>query len=487
MDPRRKTGLSSRSSKRLYEPLLQVATQRTEILDLEHQHLKMSTLKIESLVYRIEDSIFFESTLRHERYCRITGIVEAMQSGPSRDSAGDNIYSFPFHADVNLAYKPSSMLHQPSLAPFPMNSGCWGGVGGFATPAQPAPPLCAPPLTIASSLGNPQMPASSTYNTSSSMDFNFRLSSTHMAPAFKRKAMEEEDMDERMPVAKQLITEDKVSASLNSLHLSNKFTSHKLGADDPKSLEKPLVKDGSDDSDSDGGHLPRLYVSEDINKIPVDDRNALPEALLKNLRREGPCLEVVLWQPPTPLVSTVSPPASNEENEHKRSVTKAEASVPSVSAQSLFCNASNSETAVNSPDSGVSISPPSNSISLDLPSEMEEDVSAAGLSSSSTPTAATFQHPTASFSGNPFSLFYPSYLPSPVPAAPETSTLPTNHGLPQPSPIPKHYANSASAAYTRAWLEQNNNVIVTSPAAPAPAPIPSLPPLPASADDDMDL
>ncbi|XP_018018099.1 uncharacterized protein LOC108674649 [Hyalella azteca] len=395
-----------------------------------------------------------------------------MQSEPGLNSAEGQVVKFPIDlSDASPVFKPMSMLHQPSLNPFPMHRG-WGGVGGFASPTQPTPPLCAPPHTIASTLGNPQMPASSTYNTNSSMDYNFRLSSIHMAPATKRKSRDE-DMEIRLPAAKQHITEDKVSASLSSLHLSNQYTSHQLGTDAGKVPEN-LLKDGSDD-DSDGSQLPRLYVSTDINKIPLDDRNLLPDALLKNLKRSGPCMDVVLWRPPAPPLSAAPLTGASNDRDENSEV----ADVARAHGCNVYGNVSNSENIISSPDSGVSISPPSNSVSLDLPCDMDEENSAAGVSSNSAPNSSVFQiHPQGTFSNNPFSLFYPSNLPTAEASCSTIAQISSDFIQEPASVMPKNYASSASAAYTRAWLEQNNNVVDAS----------SVPAATALVDDDeMDL
>lgn len=44
------------------------------------------------------------------------------------------------------------------------------------------------------------------------------------------------------------------------------------------------MKDGSDDSDSDSNTMPRLFVHPEVNKIPTNSCNALPEVLLKNIK-----------------------------------------------------------------------------------------------------------------------------------------------------------------------------------------------------------
>lgn len=74
---------------------------------------------------------------------------------------------------ASQGYTPTSILQQ-QLPPFPPSGSGWGGVGGFTTPPPPPPLLCAPPLTVASSLGNPQMPINSMHSSSSPMGYNFR-------------------------------------------------------------------------------------------------------------------------------------------------------------------------------------------------------------------------------------------------------------------------------------------------------------------------
>uniref|UniRef100_A0A1S4N208 Uncharacterized protein n=1 Tax=Pediculus humanus subsp. corporis TaxID=121224 RepID=A0A1S4N208_PEDHC len=91
-----------------------------------------------------------------------------------------------------------------------------------------------------------------------------------------------------MPPAKMLVTDEKMAAHMQSLHISE--------IENEKMLSNMSCKDESMETDS----LPKLILSDEIKNLKTD--MIFPESVFKRL--EKPEMALVLWQPP--LISVES-------------------------------------------------------------------------------------------------------------------------------------------------------------------------------------
>ncbi|XP_026755110.1 uncharacterized protein LOC113515148 [Galleria mellonella] len=106
----------------------------------------------------------------------------------------------------------------------------------------------------------------------------------------KRKNL---DVEPTIP-AKQLITEEKMAAHLNSLHISSEYTSHSLAYEDfmDVNMEMPSTSTSTSISDKLKDKF-TIVLSEEVKKIK--DQPLLPPALIERL--EKPQMSLVVWKP----------------------------------------------------------------------------------------------------------------------------------------------------------------------------------------------
>lgn len=100
---------------------------------------------------------------------------------------------------------------------------------------------------------------------------------------------------------KQYVSEEKMIAHLNGLHLSDNFRDDEIDIEDsdqtemesyrvnltPQELEKRLKK------------AQRITVCDEVMKSMREDQEIIPKALLNRI--EEPCRALVLWKPPESL------------------------------------------------------------------------------------------------------------------------------------------------------------------------------------------
>ncbi|KAM3963864.1 uncharacterized protein ACR2FA_001898 [Aphomia sociella] len=106
----------------------------------------------------------------------------------------------------------------------------------------------------------------------------------------KRKSL---DVEPIIP-AKQLITEEKMAAHLNSLHISSEFTSHSLAYDEIMDVNMDMPSTSA--STTINQKLKDKFtvvLSEEVKKIK--DQPLLPPALIERL--EKPRMSLVVWKP----------------------------------------------------------------------------------------------------------------------------------------------------------------------------------------------
>lgn len=117
--------------------------------------------------------------------------------------------------------------------------------------------------------------------------------------------------------AKQLITDERMAAHLNSLHISSNYTPHTAGQTGTATTTTAEASqwDGheynasassyaaiaSHDLEQKLRNASRITVCEEIRKLAADP--ILPQAILE--RFERPCTALVLWQPPQRIADLI--------------------------------------------------------------------------------------------------------------------------------------------------------------------------------------
>ncbi|XP_028172947.1 uncharacterized protein LOC135082308 [Ostrinia nubilalis] len=120
----------------------------------------------------------------------------------------------------------------------------------------------------------------------------------------KRKSL---DVEPVIP-AKQLITEEKMAAHLNGLHISSEYTPHSLAAEEFMDINMDAPST-SGLSDKLKGH--KIVLSEELKKI--QEQPLLPAALIERL--EKPQMSLVVWKPREDILSKLK--VVDEEKEKK--------------------------------------------------------------------------------------------------------------------------------------------------------------------------
>ncbi|KAJ0173037.1 hypothetical protein K1T71_011213 [Dendrolimus kikuchii] len=124
----------------------------------------------------------------------------------------------------------------------------------------------------------------------------------------KRKSL---DVEPIIP-AKQFITEERMAAHLNSMHISSEYTSHSLASDEMMDIGMDVPSTSTTDiSEKLKGHT--IVLSEEVKKIT--EESLLPPAILDRL--EKPRMSLVVWKPRENILEKLKEEKKVEE-EHPR-------------------------------------------------------------------------------------------------------------------------------------------------------------------------
>ncbi|XP_022127079.1 uncharacterized protein LOC111001447 [Pieris rapae] len=104
---------------------------------------------------------------------------------------------------------------------------------------------------------------------------------------------------------KQLITEEKMAAHFNSLHISADYTQHSLASEDVMELAVDPVSI----SERLKGH--RIVLSEDVKKLK--DEPLLPPTLIESIQK--PQMSLVVWQPREEIIKVKTEDEKSEQDE----------------------------------------------------------------------------------------------------------------------------------------------------------------------------
>nr|XP_027239584.1 uncharacterized protein LOC113830580 [Penaeus vannamei] len=352
------------------------------------------------------------------------------------------------------------------------------GIGGFTSPALPTPPAVTP-NTIASTLGNPQMPSVTFFNSRAPMGFNFRMAGSHLGTPYVYKRKPEDELEEVKPVVKQHITEEKMSAHLNALHLSESYCNHKLGK---KGL--PSEVELSEDSDEGLGHFGedqdgmlmdakgpmRLIISDEVKQV-VPGESQLPTSLLKKLNFR-------MLQGDTRKCKFTCTGQNKLCGSLGFSLTSSVCALRIVQEELKFGCSRGETSASSSPDSGISVSSPPPSLSfLGQQSSRVSPFSAGSVSAEAGDDLLSLPSTSSGSRGG-------GYLP---PLRRPASPLPDPMADDDFSERMEFNNNNGNAPNFM-WLEENNNSALIDLNAVEPQRAPLLDDLPDLPDsDDMDL
>nr|BBB06882.1 hypothetical protein [Pieris brassicae] len=120
----------------------------------------------------------------------------------------------------------------------------------------------------------------------------------------KRKST---DLEPVIP-SKQLITEEKMAAHFNSLHISADYTQHSLASEDVMELAVDPVSI----SERLKGH--RIVLSEDVKKLK--DEPLLPPTLIESIQK--PQMSLVVWKPREEIIKVKTDDEKSEQDEEFR-------------------------------------------------------------------------------------------------------------------------------------------------------------------------
>ncbi|XP_075146749.1 mst85C [Haematobia irritans] len=150
---------------------------------------------------------------------------------------------------------------------------------------------------------------------------------------------------------KQFISEEKITAHFNGLHISSDYIQHNAGnsSDAPSTTGKCFSNLSYEDYQITAKELEkkllnanRITICDELKKMHEEQKKVsyFPEALLNRI--EKPCTALVLWQPPPPIINMFK--------------------------HNAFTNANESTTPYNDFNNDDSLIP-----DVDLPPEREED------------------------------------------------------------------------------------------------------------------
>lgn len=98
---------------------------------------------------------------------------------------------------------------------------------------------------------------------------------------------------------KQFISEEKVIAHFNGMHISRNYTEHSAGSSPSMEYDfnNPITQKELEEKLKNAN---RITVCDEIRKLHAVHSSFMPDALLQN-RIERPCTALVLWTPPPKL------------------------------------------------------------------------------------------------------------------------------------------------------------------------------------------
>ncbi|XP_055695683.1 uncharacterized protein LOC129797296 [Lutzomyia longipalpis] len=135
---------------------------------------------------------------------------------------------------------------------------------------------------------------------------------TPLVPSSVKSQKRRSDIEPTVP-AKKLLTEEKMAAHLNNLHISSDFTSHSSSNDFEVESEMQLENEQPSqyfvnmtqwDLEQKLRNAQRITVCDEVKNLGMTD-SILPKVLLDKM--ENPCTALVLWQPPTILQKLIVP------------------------------------------------------------------------------------------------------------------------------------------------------------------------------------
>lgn len=124
---------------------------------------------------------------------------------------------------------------------------------------------------------------------------------------------------DRMIQPKQLITDEKMAAHLNGLHISSEFTAHNVNQSGQTNSAFEMDDNGSDtinpypcsfhDIEEKLKRAQKITVSDVVKSIQEDP--ILPAAIME--RFEKPCKALVIWQPPQRITDLIVSKTSQQD------------------------------------------------------------------------------------------------------------------------------------------------------------------------------
>lgn len=99
--------------------------------------------------------------------------------------------------------------------------------------------------------------------------------------------------------SKHFISEEKMIAHLNGLHLSDNFQEHNLNKEQPKAVESDMsfVNLSPEELEQRLKSASRVIICDEVRKNLREDNEIIPKALLSRI--EEPCRALILWRPPS--------------------------------------------------------------------------------------------------------------------------------------------------------------------------------------------
>lgn len=119
----------------------------------------------------------------------------------------------------------------------------------------------------------------------------------------KRKSL---DVEPTIPT-KQFITEEKMAAHLNGLHISSNYTQHSLASEDV--MELSVEPNAMSISEKLKGHT--IVLSEDVKKL--QEEPILPQVLMERLQK--PQMSLVVWKPREEVLKNIVEEKEPQEEE----------------------------------------------------------------------------------------------------------------------------------------------------------------------------
>ncbi|XP_073831177.1 mst85C [Musca autumnalis] len=197
----------------------------------------------------------------------------------------------------------------------------------------PSPPATMPTPTTNWSMESMPWKIQKTDHTGDVMEFTAHT--PHNNSLLHRAILHQKRKSEPVPApfpVKQFISEEKITAHFNGLHISSDYIQHDTGGAVSSFNESGASTSGKcfsnltyEDYQMTAKELEkkllnanRITICEELKKIneqpPQHSVSCLPETLLHRLNK--PCTALVLWQPPPPIINMLKQNTSQEEAQH---------------------------------------------------------------------------------------------------------------------------------------------------------------------------